>query len=199
MYNQIILGVDPGSEMSGVCILADGQILNAFNVKNTELLPKVTNIMLNRNLIVAIEDIKAYSLRLTPGVIDTCKWIGELTYRLKNSVGCDCRLIARNEVKKWVFDRFPNVCLPAVAEKIKKSGFINANGEQRKQSFIFVDDKIVKESMTIHYKIQKPTPGKGYAYGLKDHSWQALSLCAFLEDKMKIPTVETTGINLHQN
>ena len=141
---------------------------------------------------VVIEDIFPYSLKLTPAVIDTCKLIGELTYRFKK-----CRqvssieLVARNSVKKWVFDTVPEVCLPRIAKKIDAKhtknlskglkGLTKLDGEMRKPSFNWVDDRIVKEAMKIIHDIPEPLPGKSNIYGIKkdSHVWSALAVCSF--------------------
>ena len=127
-----------------------------------------------------MEDIRPYSLRLTPQVIDTCKFIGELNFRLKTWSGATVEYVARNTIKKWCFEAFPEVCAPLVQKKIEKKGFRNKEtGEFRKPSFVWVDDKSVTESMKVLYGIQLPKPGMGYRYGLKNHSWQALAIASY--------------------
>lgn len=143
--------------------------------------------LLHQELTVVIEDIRPYSLRLTPQVIETCKWIGEAVFRLKSGSNAIVELIVRSEVKKWCFDTFPDVCLPLIEKKILKKGYINREtGAPRKPSFIFVDDKIVTECMKVNYKIPMPKSGFGYQFGLKEHSWQALAIAAVFEAKGKI-------------
>ena len=73
-----------------------------------------------------------------------------------------------------VFDTFPDVVMPLVEKKVAKKYVY------RKPSFVFVDDKIVTEAMKYHFGIKLPEPGKGYQYGLKEHSWQALAAAAYL-------------------
>lgn len=179
--NHQIIGIDPG-ESCGVAILDGGQITSAFNIMYDLLPSKITHFLLHPNCTVVIEDIRPFSLRLTPQLISTCKLIGELCYRLKNETGANVELVTRNQVKKWVFDSFPEVCVPIIKRKIEKKGYKNeSSGEYRSPSFVFVDDRIVTESMKYKYKIPLPKPGSGYMYGLKDHSWQALALASFWE------------------
>lgn len=171
-----IIGIDPGSENSGMVVLDDSNKISSFNLSNTQLYEKITTLLLHKNVTVVVEDLAAYSLRLTPQVIDTAKFIGELVYRLKNEAGANVELIARSEVKKWCFDRFPNVCMPLIEKKIqKKNQVVASTGEYRKGSFLYVDDKIVIESLKYLYKIPLPASGKGYDFGLKSHGWQALA------------------------
>jgi hypothetical protein len=83
--------------------------------------------------------------------------------------------------------------LPVIKKKIQKKGYISAaTGEDRKPSFVFVDDKIMTESMKVLYGIELPKAGKGYEYGLKTHSWQALALATYFyysQDGIKIPQI----------
>lgn len=187
--NQRIIGIDPGSEESGMIVLDDSNITGAFILKNDyQLFDKVTNFSIHRNLVVVIEDIKPYSIRLTPQVIDTCKFIGKAVERLQTA-GMNVQLISRWEVKKWVFDTFPEVCMELIDKKAEKKMWDacdlktkeeirvdNFGRKKRKPSFISIDDKLVTESMKYLYKIPLPVNGKGYEYGLKDDSWQALAV-----------------------
>lgn len=172
-----IIGLDPGSEATGMVVLDNYNIIGAFNLKNECFYNKVTNYLIHNNVTVIIEDLAAYSLRLTPQVISTAKFIGECLYRLKNDAGCNVVLIPRSAVKKWCYDTFPSICLPIIEKKIEKKGYKNADGEFRKGNFFYIDDKIVIECMKHLYKIPLPKAGKGYDYNLKTHSWQALA-CA---------------------
>lgn len=190
-----IIGVDPGSEESGMVVLDDCRIVVALNVANVaQVYDKISKYSLNCNLTIAVEDIKPYSLRLTSQVIDTCKFIGELTYRLRNEAGINVVMVSRYEVKKWIFDSFYDLCLPFIDKKIHKKGFdasdietklpvrVWSDGEvwkARKASFVFIDDKIVTEAMKQLYKIPLPNKGKGYQFGLQTHSWQALATASY--------------------
>lgn len=179
-----IIGIDPG-ETCGIVILDGGQITSSFNIMSDIMLSKVSAFLIHPNCKVFVEDIRPYSLRLTPQVIDTCKFIGEAVYRLKNEAGADVELVPRNEIKKWCFDAFPEVCLPLIEKKILKKGLIRKEtGEPRKPSFVFVDDKVVTECMKVLFSIEKPKSGYGYRFGLKDHGWQALAIAAYSERKM---------------
>jgi len=176
-----IIGIDPG-ETCGMVVLDGGNISSVFNITNIMLSSKVSGFLIHPNCTVVIEDIRPYSLRLTPQVIWTCKFLGELNYELRIASGANVQYVTRNHVKKWCFDNFPDVCLPRIEKKILKKGFVNKEtGEPRKPSFVFVDDKIVTECMKDKYKIPMPKPGFGYQHGLKDHSFQALATAAYFE------------------
>lgn len=173
-----IIGIDPG-ERCGMVVLDGGKISSVFNIISDEIWPKIQYFLLHSNTMVVIEDIKPYSLRLTPQVIDTCKWIGEAVYRLKSGSGANVELVARSEVKRWCFEAFPEVCRPLADKKIAKKGYKNKEtGEYRKATFVYVDDKIVTECMKKLYKIPQPASGKGYQFGLKSHSFQALAIAS---------------------
>lgn len=173
-----IIGVDPG-ESCGMVVLDGGNISSVFNIISEKLLDKVTNFLIHPQCVVVIEDIRPFSMRLTAQIIDTCKFIGMIVDRLRIDAGADVRLIVRNEVKKWCFDQFPEICIPVIERKIEKKGYKNGNSDDpRKPSFVFVDDKIVMECMKQKYGIPLPPKGKGYRYGLKDHSFQALAVAS---------------------
>jgi hypothetical protein len=147
--------------------------------------------------IVVIEDVRPYSLRLSQQVIDTCKFIGELTYRLKSELKIEYSLNPRSEVKEWVFTNHAEVCLPRIEkkiwdlhhrkEKMGLKGLRNANGDLRKPSFVFVDDRIMIAAMKEYWSIPTPKPGKSGMYGLKSHSWQALALGTMWLDRYLVP------------
>jgi hypothetical protein len=189
MSKKRIVGIDPGSSMCGVVILDDNAITGAFNWSIPVLWSKISNFLVHSNLTVVIEDIRPYSLKLTPQVIDTCKLIGEMVFRLRIVAGIDVVLIPRGDVKKWVFDTFGDVAIAAIKKKVDKKMFlscdvvskeivwVDTNGrKRRKENFTQVDDRVVTEAMKFLYKIPPPKPGDGYKFGLKDHSWQALAL-----------------------
>jgi hypothetical protein len=111
-------------------------------------------------------------------------------------------MVTRFEVKKWIFDSFPDVAGPLVKRKIAKKCYeacdiesrgivmVNDNGgPMRKGSFVYVDDKVVMESMKYLYKIPTPVPGSGYQFGLKDHSWQALGMVSYWLNKNPSPEI----------
>jgi hypothetical protein len=174
--NDRIIGIDPGSELSGMCVLDNGNIISAFNVTKEQLYCKLSNLLIHSSVTVVIEDLAPYTLRLTPSVIDTAKLIGELVYRLKIEISVYVELIPRSEVKKWVFDAVPEVCLPIINKKIEKKGQVSKNGEFRKPSFVYVDDNIVAKAVRYKRKIPLPKAGNGYEHGLQKHSWQALAV-----------------------
>lgn len=179
-----IIGIDPGENL-GMVVLDGGQITSVFNIMSEQIWANLQYFLISQHpepVTVVIEDIRPYSLRLTPQVIDTCKWIGEAVFRLKSGSNAIVELIHRNQVKKWCFDTFPEVCVPIIEKKIEKKGYKNKEtGEFRKPSFVFVDDKIVTNCMKILHKIPLPPKGKGYQYGLKDHSFQALAIASYCQ------------------
>ncbi len=194
MIEKIVVGIDPGSAICGVCVLEENQIIGAFNLKYSTLWGKISHFLINPKCVVVIEDIKPYSVQLNPHVIDTCKIIGEMVYRLRKEAGLEPVLVSRGEVKKWVFDSFPEICLGGVDKKNLKKRFLSCNVmtketeyvfsdgrpfKLKKASYVSVDDRIVEKSMQFHYGFKLPEPGNGYPFGLKEHSWQALALASF--------------------
>ena len=188
---KIIWGVDPGSSICGLCRLDSGLIGDCFNVEPNKVYREILSRSKGSQFIVAIEDIFPYSLKLTPSVIDTCKLIGELTYRFNTCKQVDAvKLVARNSIKKFIYDSVPDECIPRINKKIldkhnrnikqEKKGLIKLNGEMRLPSFNWVDDRIVIAALKSLLNIPTPKPGKPNIFGLKSHSWNALAVAYFV-------------------
>ena len=196
-----IFSIDVGSVMSGICVISNNNILECINLSNELVCDKIKEYYVKYRVIPVVEDIRAYSGKLSQDVIDTCKFIGELTYRLINELQVDYfKLYPRSKVRKWVFDAFPEVCVAAIDKKIayldeygkrkneelkaegkkpKYRRYITKTGELRKASFNYVDDRIIIATMKRLWKIPEPKPFKGNIYGLKKDSWQALALASY--------------------
>lgn len=183
-----VIGVDPGSDVSGICVLKDTKVLHASNTPNTEVFDLIKELCGGHSATIVIEDIAPYAMRLRPEVIATCKFIGELSYRLRAAGLDNLAFVARNQVKKWVFDAFPAICMPRIEEKIARlhrwrlgkgmKGFETKSGAIRSPSFVFVDDRVIIAALKEMLNIPTPKPGKSNKYGLKSHSWQALAVAA---------------------
>lgn len=174
----MLIGVDPGSDISGVCVLLNGQIVTGFDVKNTLLWAKISAFFKYGSVTVVVEDIRPYSQRLTMQVIETCKVIGELTYRLRNARGVKIELVPRSDVKKWVFDAFAAISNEKISRKMARKGKINKDGSPRKPSFNYVDDRVVVAAMQEHWKMEKSKKGQPNKWGFRAHMhcWQALGM-----------------------
>lgn len=199
---KIIWGIDPGSAVCGVCELRSGFIGTCFECEPKEVYNRIMRLSMASEIIVAIEDIFPYSLRLTPAVIETCKLIGELTYRFGKARNVSTvSLVARNTIKNWVFNTVPDECIGRINKKIllkhnrnirdSKKGLIKKDSEMRQPSFQWVDDRIVIAAMKSIHNIPTPKPGKPNIYGLKStsHAWQALATVSYFYFNQK-----TTGI-----
>ena len=84
--------------------------------------------------------------------------------------------------------------MPLVCKKIEKRNAKNNDGKHRKPSFVYVDDSMVLKAMKECWKIETPPPGRGYEYGLKTHTWQALGLVSAF--RQQVPSFEAL---VHQN
>lgn len=198
MKSGIILGIDPGSKMCGVAVLAaDGRVLEGHNVPRGSIVGKIKEILPDREAVVVLEDIKPYSLALKQNVIDTCKLLGELEYRLPIELGVEIHLLARTDVRKWVFDRhFPDLTTKIV-EKIAKKGFeasdiatrepvkVDKTGKlwkPRAPSWNYIDDRLIIAAMRVRFGIPALRGRQKNQWGMASHAWQALALaCAFQE------------------
>lgn len=195
-----IFSIDVGSVVSGICVVSNNKIIECVNLSNDLVCDKIKEYYVKYNLLVVLEDIRAYSGKLSQDVIDTCKFIGEVCYRLKNELKIDFKLYPRSSVRKWVFDAFNEDCIAQINKKIayldqygerrnaelvadgkkpKYRRYITKSGELRKASFNYVDDRIVITAMKKLWEIPEPKPFRGNIYGLKDDSWQALALVSY--------------------
>ena len=187
---KAIFSIDVGSEVSGVALISlENGIEYASVLDNHLIIDKITNIMLNRKIIVVIEDIRPFKMGMAMQTIETAKFIGELKYRLKSELQVEFELFPRFDVKRFVFDRFQDLCLERIGKKIaylddigERSGrkrYRKKTGELYKATMHYVDDRIVIAAMKEYWGIETPKPGKSNKYGLKSHSWQALALGTF--------------------
>lgn len=176
--DQTIISVDPGDKLSGITVIKQGQITISDNLDNQAVMKFIKNqtagIPLDE-ITAIIEDIRPYAARLTMQIIETCKYIGELRYRL-NEANIASEWVPRSLVKKWVFDTFPVVCDYRIRVKIDKKGLKSKDGKPRMPSFHFVDDRIVVAAMKECWSIETPKPGKKNKYKISAHGWQALAV-----------------------
>lgn len=196
-----IISIDPGNALSGLLILDNHAIALAENVNNVVLFDLILLNLLPSTDVV-IEDVKPYSVPLRQQTIDTCKFLGELEYRLKsNRIAYSA--ISRSEVKTWVFNRFPEICIPAIDKKIERKGLfacdvltrrlvrVYADGRPwspRKASHNYVDDRVIISCMKKCWEIETPKPGKRNRLGVSKHSWQALALATLYLERDAIRT-----------
>lgn len=182
------IGVDPGKTV-GVVVVDAGRICGAYNLAHAAFWDKLTTLLIHGNCTVVIEDIKPFALRLTPDVIETCKFLGEMRYRLISGTAARVIMISRMAVQRWAFERFADVVVPLVKEQIHKKRFaacdwqtheeilVDAEGIKKRGTvnYVYVNDKIVTQAVKAAWKIPLPAPGSGYPFGLKEHAWQALA------------------------
>lgn len=185
--DKTIISIDPGDVVSGVTIIKMGCISVSGNLVNPEMMKFIKNNTTgipNDQIVAVIEDIRPYAAKLTMQIIETCKYIGELRYRL-NEANIASEWPPRSVIKKWIFDSFPAICIPRIEAKILyqdgrnvklgKKGLRTKDGELRKPSFHYVDDRIVIAAMKEHWNIETPKPGKTNKYKISAHGWQALA------------------------
>ncbi len=185
-----IWAIDPGNVVCGVAQLLDRRIGHCFNEQSVSVYEKVMSLCGDNPIEIVIEDVFPFSMRLTPEIIATCKVIGELTYRFStNPQVISVTLLARNSVKRWIFDTFPDAVTERIEKKMValhnrkikqgKRGLVKKTGEMYSPSFHYVDDRTVIAAMKSLFDIPTPKPGKRNIYGLVDHSWQALACGAY--------------------
>lgn len=186
---RVIVGVDVGNLVSGVVAIVGGQISFVQIMNNKDVFEIITGyIGKYASVGVVIEDIKPYAGQLSQQAIDTCKFIGQLNWRL-DEVGIIHQMINRAKVRKFVYDSCFELIIPLVCNKIEKRNTKNNDGKNRRPSFVYVDDSMVKKAMRLLWKIPDAPPGKGYIHGLQDHTWQALGLIScFMNESQAFAT-----------
>ncbi len=175
-----IVSVDPGSKCSGLVVIRSYQIHRSFDKIDNEQVYNVIKDEVSRldETMILVEDIKPYSLKLRQDVIDTCKFIGVICWQME-ALRFPYTLISRWQIKKWVYDTFPEAVRRVDQYIVNKKIVNKTTGEPRSSSFVFVDDRIVIAVMKEMWGIETPKPGKTNRYGITGDAWQALALASF--------------------
>lgn len=177
---EVLVGIDPGAECSGVAWIVPGCMPEGANLTNGEVFSFIKGLGDLPGVRVVIEDLRAYQGVMRGAVINTAKWCGQWEFRLERAgFVSGVHLVARNTVKAWAFDKWPLICHPRIEGKIGRLGPIVVQGKGdrlRKVSFHYVDDRIVIACMKECYGIPTPLPGKSNGLGLVGHAWQALAV-----------------------
>ena len=174
---NVVVAIDPGSFESGVVILTDGAITHAGTSSNEEIIPLIRGYLgVKFKLRVVIEDIRPYySMKVSTDLFDTCKYIGELKYRL-NAARIAFELVSRSEIKGWAYSAYKSQIEPLILKKMAKAGkHLNNDGSERESSMVWIDDQIIIAAMRFEWSIPAER-GRSNAFGLSSHSWQALAI-----------------------
>lgn len=194
---ELVIGIDPGSEVSGVCMVSERLGVQFAGVlDNGRVVDRCIELAAGRACYVVIEDMQPYLGRLSPAVIDTCKVIGRFVAALEGSgVFGGVYLVPRNKVKRWVFNTFPDIVGPRISkrmaaihgQKVKAGGkgLLRDDGTMRAGSFHYVDDRAVISAVKSWWAIPTPKPGKRSPFGLGSHSWQALGVLSCWMDQRR--------------
>lgn len=170
-----VIGIDCGSVKSGVAIVTNSCIQQGMVISNDILLYKINNKDFDGYRII-VEDLRAYSVRLSQDLINTAKFIGKLVYVLEMA-GFTPVLVERVKIKKMVYDKYPSA-IAEVEKMIRQREKMTVSGEYRKPSMIYVCDRVVANAMRYFWELPKGQ-GKRNKLGLATHSWQALALCSY--------------------
>jgi len=184
MQKRIVVGLDCGDTETGIVFIEGTRIDYCDVVPNCDVYGLIkTFIGIDTDIIVVIEDVKPYGVKLRQQLIDTCKFIGQIEYRLKQAE-IPFYLIPRATVKAWVFKNGGDDVLSHVKKNVARREKINPSERKRTESFVYIDDRAVIAGMKHHWRIPTPKPGKKNIYGLKSHSWQALAAATvYIETK----------------
>jgi hypothetical protein len=182
-----LIAIDPGSAHTGIIVLDAGNISEALVLGKEECVKHVLSHSDHRHdTLVLIEDVMPYGYKVSLNVLDTCKFIGELCYRLKVA-GWQMQMISRWHVSKWIFESFA-VARDRVEKKIVHRDKRKKDGTLWTPHFSFVDDRIVVAAMKEMWDVPTPAPGKPSKYGLSKDSWQALALASYYITIRSLPS-----------
>ena len=181
MTKKTLVGIDAGSEQSGIVVISDGIIQVGDTIGNSHIFDFIINARNScEGFVVAVEDMRPYNMRITDGVIQTIKFIGQLEWRLREA-GIIYDLIPRWQVKQWVFLQYRTILEPLIDRKIYLAAErkIKAGKKPRNASasFVYVDDRMVSTAMREYWKIEK-VKRVGQTAFLKDHAWSALAVAS---------------------
>lgn len=192
MKIDVVISVDPGEKQSGLAVImlnrppdVKSQIAG-FVIDNDAVVDKITEYYVKYSPIVVIEDVVAYNLRVSKELLTTCKFMGEFNYRLKTELKVPVEYFTRGKIKKWIFEAFPGLCVGYVSKKIAylddygekkgKKRYRTKEGELKKASFHWIDDRATILAMKELWNIPTPKPGKRNIYGFSSHAWSALAV-----------------------
>lgn len=170
-----VIGIDCGSVKSGLAIVTNGEVERGMVIPNDILLYKIANGEFSGYKII-VEDLRAYSVRLSQDLITTAKFMGKLEYIL-SSAGLPPVMVERVKIKKMVYDKYPSA-KGEVEKMIRQRERLTKTGEFRKPSMIYVCDRVVANAVRYFWGLPQGQ-GKRNKLGLATHSWQALALCSY--------------------
>ena len=150
MRGQIVHVSMSESARRGVAIVTNGEIERGMVIQNDILLYKIMNVDFSGYTII-VEDLMAYSVRLSQDLINTAKFIGKLEYILTQA-GMPPVMVERVKIKKMVYDKYPSA-ENEVKDKIRQRGKVTATGEFRKPSMIYVCDRVVANAMRYFWNL----------------------------------------------
>jgi hypothetical protein len=184
---SILVGIDAGSKTTGVVSVLNGSLAKGWNTEDVVHEVAVGYIsgfikfgISPDKILVVYEDIRPYTNKFSLDTIQTLKLIGAMEYRLF-AMNVECVGIPRSTIKYWVFERYKEMATERINKEIIRLDKKNDDGQYKKASFHYVNDRIVAEAMRLHYKVPPAKVGKSNMYGLSKHSWQALAaLTAYL-------------------
>ncbi|WP_244959259.1 hypothetical protein [Cupriavidus gilardii] len=141
-----ILAIDPGTEESGWCVLADGRVTLSGVMKNREVLRMLESTAgydpLNHTL--AIEMIASYGMAVGREVFETCRWIGRFQQAWHKPEAV--RFVYRKDVK------------------------LHLCGSPRAK------DANIRQALIDLLGPQGTKKNPGPTYGVKSHAWAALAV-----------------------
>jgi len=160
---MIIYAIDPGTEMSAVAQYdtSTRKILEAEQIENEELLCRIYTHPKSADIVLGIEMVASYGMAVGKTVFETVYWIGRFVEAANNS-GWKSYRVFRQDIKLFLCNS------------------VRAKDANIRQSII---DRFPATGGGKTPQIgTKNKPG--LLYGIKSHSWSALAVALYLENKL---------------
>lgn len=148
-----ILAIDPGTDVSGYCVLGSGRVISAGVIPNGELLDLIRRRYWSANPSeLAIEMVASYGMAVGREVFETCVWIGRFQQAWHDPDAV--RLIFRAAVKL-------HIC-----------GTANAKDANVRQALLDMFPRTGGGARPQIGTRKRPGP----LFGVSSHAWQALGV-----------------------
>lgn len=160
---MIVVGIDPGSTQTAICVYTEGKILSCEMHDNQSLIDGMSILQkVTPSEKVFVEDMVSYGMPVGRDVFDTVKFIGKLQLIFEMN-GIDHEMVERPDVKK-------HHCL-------------NRNAKDANVTMALVDRLDPKREFGKFGKGKKGSEGPFYGFSGYD-MWSACAIAIYGHDKL---------------
>lgn len=173
MKNFKFLGIDPGTEKSGYCLVDyDYKIINSDKIDNDKIIELVRDFCKAKNGIVIIESIQSYGMTMGKSTIETCYLIGRLKQICIDNK-CEYKLIPRPEYGKAI------CATNKVSDALIRSALENRFGSYSKGK---AEKKLKNGTIKQKFSLDGPL----FLIAGENDKRSAYALCCYYIDNLKL-------------